>query len=342
MKTIVVEGQITEELRLKWDCFVEQHNDGNIFQTSFYYYLFANNNLFRPIALLLTDDSNNIKGVLSGHIQYILPSPFHFFSSRCILIGGPLTENNDHSFYQILINSFDKYINHKVVYIQFRNLFDTSSIQKLYSEFNYKYEDHLNIIVDISLSDEVLWKKTHKRRREQIRKAIRLGLTLKLIKGQKELHQSYSILRSLYNKIKLPLFPYQIFENALKYGSERGYTKFFGAYFEDKLIGTMYTLCFKNRIYDFFAGSNSQYLHLFPNSFLPWKIFLWGKENGLTIFDWGGAGKPEVYYGVRDYKEKFGGEYVNFGRYTKINKPIIYDFSKMILDFTKSIHKKFV
>ena len=55
----------------------------------------------------------------------------------------------------------------------------------------------------------------------------------------------------------------------------------------------------------------------------------WGLNNGYSVLDFGGAGKPNEKYGVRDYKMKFGGELVNFGRYTKINNK-----SKMLLGKT--------
>ena len=46
------------------------------------------------------------------------------------------------------------------------------------------------------------------------------------------------------------------------------------------------------------------------------------KNAGKTIFDFGGAGKPVVHYGVRDYKMKFGGKLVNYGRLTLVHNPI--------------------
>jgi lipid II:glycine glycyltransferase (peptidoglycan interpeptide bridge formation enzyme) len=65
-----------------------------------------------------------------------------------------------------------------------------------------------------------------------------------------------------------------------------------------------------------------------PNDLIPWDVFLWGKENGFTRFDFGGAGKPDVPYGVREYKKKFGGKMVSYGRYEKINKPNLMKIAK--------------
>jgi lipid II:glycine glycyltransferase (peptidoglycan interpeptide bridge formation enzyme) len=57
------------------------------------------------------------------------------------------------------------------------------------------------------------------------------------------------------------------------------------------------------------------------------EVFLWGHERGFTRFDFGGAGKPNVPYGVRDYKLKFGGELVNTGRMIRIHRPFNYAFA---------------
>ncbi len=45
----------------------------------------------------------------------------------------------------------------------------------------------------------------------------------------------------------------------------------------------------------------------------------WGSENKFNIFDFGGAGKPGEEYGVRNFKKRFGGKSVNFGRYELIH-----------------------
>ena len=76
-----------------------------------------------------------------------------------------------------------------------------------------------------------------------------------------------------------------------------------------------------------FYGTENKY----PNDLIPWEVFLWGKENGYKLLDFGGAGKPDIPYGVREYKRKFGGELVNYGRFTHIHKPILMAFGIFVL-----------
>ena len=96
----------------------------------------------------------------------------------------------------------------------------------------------------------------------------------------------------------------------------------YGACLDDELIGIMVTLQYKNIVNDLYAGSKSKYYDKNPNDILPWEVFRQCKNVGKTIFDFGGAGKPDVPYGVRDYKMKFGGKLVNYGRYYLIHNPI--------------------
>ncbi len=96
----------------------------------------------------------------------------------------------------------------------------------------------------------------------------------------------------------------------------------YGAFLNDDLIGIMFTLQYKNIVYDLYAGSKSKYYDKNPNDIIPWEVFNICKNEGKTIFDFGGAGKPVVHYGVRDYKMKFGGKLVNYGRLTLVHNPI--------------------
>ena len=66
-----------------------------------------------------------------------------------------------------------------------------------------------------------------------------------------------------------------------------------------------------------------------------WNVILWSKENNYKVFDFGGAGKPKIPYGVRDYKLKFGGELVNYGRYEKEHKKILMLLGRLAFKFYK-------
>jgi lipid II:glycine glycyltransferase (peptidoglycan interpeptide bridge formation enzyme) len=62
---------------------------------------------------------------------------------------------------------------------------------------------------------------------------------------------------------------------------------------------------------------------------LIWHILEWGAGHGYRLYDFGGAGKPGEAYGVRDFKAKFGGELVCYGRNVCEHAPQLLKFSKL-------------
>jgi serine/alanine adding enzyme len=75
------------------------------------------------------------------------------------------------------------------------------------------------------------------------------------------------------------------------------------------------------RIFYWYAGSDRALTQHKANELVTWSVLEWGAANGYETFDWGGAGAPSEPYGVRDFKRKFGGREVNFGRYTRVHAP---------------------
>jgi serine/alanine adding enzyme len=60
---------------------------------------------------------------------------------------------------------------------------------------------------------------------------------------------------------------------------------------------------------------------IYPAECITWHRIDWGRGHGFAHYDFGGAGSPHKRYGVRDFKAKFGGQLVNFGRYRKVYSP---------------------
>jgi lipid II:glycine glycyltransferase (peptidoglycan interpeptide bridge formation enzyme) len=61
-----------------------------------------------------------------------------------------------------------------------------------------------------------------------------------------------------------------------------------------------------------------------------WHLLEWGANSEqYRVYDFGGAGKPDEEYGVRDFKAKFGGDLVNFGRNIFVHQPSLLKVSKL-------------
>lgn len=328
MNCILITTSNFDEYAASWGKFVQQHPKGNIFQSPEYFSIFQFDKNENPVAFILTGNNGEICGVLSCIVQFPIGKRFRALTSRVVTMGGPLTENDDPQYVSVLLREYTKFSKAHALYSHFRNLNDLTSFRKEFEYFGFTFEEHLNIQIDLTRDESEIWNDIHSKRRNEIRKAEKAGLTFKILNTPQQFEESYEIVKALYREIRLPVYSKRVFERVFNEFTPTGKAVFFGAYFHEKMIGTIYTLCYKGILYNWFAASYKAYYSKCPNDFLPWKIFLWAKENGFTTFDWGGAGKPEVSYGVRDYKSKFGGSFVNYGRYEKIHKPLIFTLAK--------------
>ena len=309
-----------------WETFLKTHPSGNFFQSSKYYYALTKVKNNKPFVLFATQN-NKIVGLLLAVVQQEPMGIFSFFSSRAIINGGPLVINNDPVITNILLQKLNEHLKSKAIYTQIRNTFDNSSLIATYRTNKYNYEEHLNIIVDLTKNEEELWNDVHTKRRNEIKRSTKEGTYFESDADNDVIDKTYPILQEVYKRAKLPLPSVSTFKDFYNFLGPSVF-RIFTANYEGKVIGTMYTLCYNDIIYDWYAGSYKAFYKKYPNDLIPWKIFLWGKLNGYLKFDFGGAGNPNIPYGVRDYKEKFGGTFVNFGRFEKINKPLIYIVSK--------------
>ena len=307
--------------------FTDKHPNRNFFQSFDAYQLFNTVDNYESLLLLAIDDNKIIGSLVALFIKEDSRVK-GFLSRRCIVFGGPLVFDNNLNVIKMLLIELKSVAERKAIYTQFRNSFDLSFSNYIFTKTGYLYEEHLNVIIDLTKSEEELWSDIDSKRRNEIRRAQREGTYFKILQNEDDIGPTYEILDEVYRRAKLPFPKKSFFEFAnqkLKYGT----FMIFMAANDEKIIGTMYALCYQDTIYDWYAGSYQECYNKYPNDLIPWKVILWGKQNGYQKFDFGGAGRPNVPYGVRDYKKKFGGELVNYGRFEQIHKPFLFQIARL-------------
>jgi serine/alanine adding enzyme len=303
----------------KWSEFVEKHPEGNIFQTPEMFHLYKSAKYYEPIIVICVNEKNEILGLVLSVIQKEYKGVLGRLSSRSIIFGAPLIKDNDIEVLNILLNGYDKIVKHKAVYTQIRNLWNTDSYRGIYDKHKYVYEEHLNILIDLTKSEDLLWKEVDPKRRRQINKTEGHGISVEILNEVDLIEKSYEILFDVYKRAKLPFPCSEYFKCANSILGSKGYLKYLGAFCENKLIGVVYVLCYNSKVYEWYIGCYADYMKIHPNGLIIWNAFVWGKNNHYKIYDFGGAGKPGKEYGVREFKKKFGGTTVNFGRYQKVH-----------------------
>ncbi len=320
----------------EWSEFVKEHPFGNVFQTPEYYNAYAQNDEnYSLITAILEVPARKILGLVVVVILKEGHGLKGFFSRRAIIMGPPLAKDNDKILIDVLLSNLTSYLKDKVIFTQFRNMFDMTNYKYIFEKHGYLYEEHLNILIDFTDSEEILWKNINSKCRNKIRKAEKENIIVKEISGLENLRSAYLILRDSYSRAGIPILKYNSFASVFNHLKRENILRIFASYDEDKMIGTRIQLCYLDRVYDWYAGSYKEYYSKCPNEYLTWFTFLSTKRDGFRLFDFGGAGKPGVPYGVRDYKLKFGGEVVNYGRFTILNHKLLFTIGKIFMKLYK-------
>ncbi len=129
--------------------------------------------------------------------------------------------------------------------------------------------------------------------------------------------QLYPLLKLSYAHSGVPLADRSLFDAAARELHPQGKIKFFAVYDGSIPVAMDAMLVFNKRMY-FWYGGLTRSIEGSPCSLLRWQELCWAHENGFELCDWGGAGWPAIPYGVRDFKRKFGGQLVQYGRYRKV------------------------
>lgn len=309
--------------REKWSEFVYEHPNGNIFQTPEMRDVYERTKNYEPITLATVDDDGEILALMQAVVIREMGGFLGSFSARAVVQGGPLfvegAEGRDAI--GVLMEYYDKIIQRKVVYSEIRNMWDTMQVSCIFTTMEYIYEEHLNFLVDITKSKKELWDGLSKSGRRFVRKAKGNGLIIEDVQDCSLIPIFYNLLQDTYKNVKVPLADVSLFKSAFDVLAPKDMLKVFLLNHEGIYIGGMVAPMYKGTIYEWYICSHRAYSKLYPSELVTWHPIEWGSENGYHVFDFLGAGKPDTDYGVREFKSKFGGELVNFGRYKKIHSP---------------------
>ncbi len=320
----------------KKTAFLYGHPQMNIFQSLDFYTIYKNTKYFEPIVVTTYDEENQINGYLLAVIIKEKQGIIGKFSARSIIWGGPLIKNNNLDVLDLLLKKYNHIVKNKAIYSQFRNLWQWEKAAiKVFERNGFSYKPHLDIIISLENQAKDILKAMHKGRRKNIRRAERKALLFREALCESEESEAIELIKMNYKRIKLPIPDTSFFQEALIQLKKNNNVKVFVLAYNEKIIACRFVLCYSSMIYDWYAAADNNYLDYYPNDFLVWKILEWGSQNGYKEFDFGGAGKADKAYGVREYKLKFGGELVEFGRFENVHKKLLMIIGKIGLYFYK-------
>ena len=315
------------------------------FQTQEAYEFYASMpELFKPFAIGLMN-VGRLKCVCVGYVTEEKNALKQMFTRRAIIIGGPCfaddcTDEEVTFLLRSLTHSLIHSFIHSPIYIETRNFNDYSRWKGAFAKAGFDYQPHLNFHVDCA-DKAAMDGKLSENRKRQIKKAIKSGIEISelsndgmsrdnslnephtLNDAEQEIKEWYDILLHLYKtRVKTPLFPLSFF---IEFYRQR-LGKYLLVKFDGKVIGGIMCPILEGRcIYEWFVcGMDTEYRNQNPSVMATYAAMEYGNACGLARFDFMGAGKPNEPYGVREFKEKFGGEMVEHGRFLHVAEPIMY------------------
>lgn len=314
-----------------WNEFVSDHLYGNIFQTPEMGEVYGHTKNYDPIALAVVDDYERILALMQAVVIREMGGVLGSFSARSVVRGGPLFADSEVGRRAVLslTDEYNNIVRKRSLYSEIRNIYDMSKSMALFEQMGYIYEDHLNYLIDLDRPEEKIWMSIHRSMRKNIKKSQKKGVVIRKATSKSQVKTFYGFLEDVYRNAKIPFEDISHFEAIFDILVPRGMAAFHLAEHDGEYIGGRVTLIHKGVLYAYSVGVSNKYKRLYPNALLNWEIIRWGAENGCHTFDFGGAGKPGTYYGVREFKRQFGGELVNYGRCKKIHSPVKMKVAEM-------------
>lgn len=324
---------LNDEIDLhEWNTLLNDSCQTTFFQSPECYSFYKKNVCFDAFIIGLKFNEKLI-AIASGYIPKSKNKINHYFSRRAIIPGGILfySEISKQDIVYFL-DTINKYFANKVIYLEIRNYIDYSSCLNDFVQHNFRYIPYLNYHIDTE-SYEKTWNNIHKSKKRQIKKSIHTGLVSVLTSDIQDIQCLYKILQELYTKqLKLPLFPVEFFINL----SKEDWGKIIVIKENNEVLGGIVCISWKNSMYEWFVCGKKDHA-LYPSVLATWAGIEYAVNNNHTNFDFLGAGKPNQDYGVREFKSKFGGNLVEYGRFLRIYNPILYIFSKFVLKIYQSL-----
>lgn len=314
-----------------WRDFVRDQPAGNIFHTPEMYQVFQMTEKHQPQLWAATSPDGNPLALFIPVEISLSKSLFTSFVTRRVAYGSvlyvPGPEGTDALDY--LLRAFRQVPSRRALFTELRNISDLEEVQPILQRQGFAFEPHLDYIVDLQKSEDEQKKSMYHDVLKNVKRARRMGVIIEEVDARDQIDSAYVVLKKVYKRVQVPLAPVSLFKAAFDVLYPRNMIKILTARVGGQIVGTAVRLLYKDTIFAWYAGALRDFSSFKAHDFLNWSVMDWGRENGFHYFDFGGAGKPDQSYGPRNYKAKFGGHLVNYGRNTIVHAPLRFRLSRL-------------
>lgn len=313
--------------------FISRHTPA-FFQSFHFLTLLNGVTGFSPFMLVLRQDGKVVATLAGSNIRESNGIKA-WASERTVIYGHPLIsrEIDADKVLEALLQEL-KQITKGSLFTQFRNDTDQSASDPLFRKAGYRWHDRLNLVKPIHKLDEA-WAALSASRKRQVNSSRRNGIEVIETPTLEQVHEFYGQLQALYRyKVRKPLPSLAFFERFFMLSTAGNFNgKIILCSFRGKIVsGIICPFTPGASIYEWYVcGLDEEYRSkkIYPSVMATWAAMEAGNRLGCINFDFMGLGIPTREYGVREFKSRFGGNWVNHGRWSRVNNPLLYSFAEL-------------
>ena len=318
---------LTQINKEDWAQLVEYSTVASFFQTPVCYDFYQSLNFLKPFVFGV-EENGVLQALVCGYVIADGNLMKHFLSRRAIIPGGILVAPQTSSYsVGFLMHHVKQELKKQAIYIEIRNYFDYTIYRQAIEKERFMYHQHLNFHVP-TVDVESSLKQLNSTKRRDVKLSQKNGAEIVLATTLAEVQSYYLLLKQLYQeKVKTSLFPYDFFEKLFQLNE----AKFFLIKYQERIIGGSVCVTVPGRVlYEWFVcGLDREIKNIYPSTLATWGAIEYAANNQFDYFDMMGAGKPTESYGVREFKSKFGGNLVEYGRYRYVCNSLLYKIGEL-------------
>lgn len=301
---------------------------------------------FKPIFLEVQKGDNPIAYfslhekflyIVSDKIKHKITNFFgKLFTKYLEAIGGPVILE-DNKTEEVIINIIEWLeIYAKKNHIQRINLTPfkynelyavNPAIKSFFESYGYSTKTEATYLINLNQGEESLWKYIKHSARKALKQTMKTNLVIKKTKSFKDYIEKFIL---PYNEMEKEFgrleFPVSIAKKISEFDLMNKYYHYFYAEIYEKIVGVLGMYVYNGYATEIMS-STSKYAYnnkIYAQDLLHWQMMLEAKRMGCHTFDLAGVNpNPQTTkeIGIRRFKEKWGGKYIEYNVYSKDMKP---------------------
>lgn len=294
-KALYTVEEVKNEDVSRWDAYVEQHEDGTLYHKIAWANLIKRTLSQKPRYFIAKDGSGKVVGVLPlVNLKSMVFGNF-LVSMPYFNYGGVLADNTEVS--TCLVNAATELADSlNVSHVQFR-----CTKESMPSDFHLSTHK-VNMILDLPESQDALGKSIGSKRRSQIKRPIREGVSHK-IGGKELLDDFYDVFCQNMRDLGTPVYSKKLFADILN--TFEANARICVVYWEGKPVSTGFLMHYKDKLEIPWASTVRYANRISVNMYLYWQILSYAIEEGFKQFDFG---RSSIDAGTYKFKKQWGAQ----------------------------------